>query len=282
MKTNLPLRVLALALGLPFSLHLQAQAPAPANSGAPAAPAATAPAAPRRPVAADTEVWEPQPKKVTPGPFVSAPPPSDAIVLFDGKNTDEWVNTTNKMPVAWTVADGILTVNKTVRSNIETKRLFKNYQLHLEWRVPANITGTDQSRGNSGVFLASTGMGDAGYELQILDSYENKTYANGMAGSIYKQFIPLANPSRPAGEWNVYDIAWIAPTFNEDGAVKTLARVTLLFNGVVVQNNVELKGETLFVGPPVYKKYDSAPIKLQTHGDPSPPNSFRNIWVREN
>jgi hypothetical protein len=282
MKTNRPLRILAVVLGLPLSLQLQAQTAVPANPSTPTAPAAATPAAPRRPVAADTEVWEPQPKKVTPAPLVSAPPPSDAIVLFDGKNTDEWVNTTNKMPVAWTVADGVLTVNKAVRSNIETKRSFKNYQLHLEWRIPAAITGEGQSRGNSGVFLASTGAGDAGYEVQILDSYDNKTYVNGMAASIYKQFIPLANPSRPAGEWNAYDIAWTAPTFNDDGTVKTPARVTVHFNGVLVHNNVELKGETLFVGPPVYKKYESAPIKLQTHGDPSPPISFRNIWVREN
>jgi hypothetical protein len=235
----------------------------------------------RRPTAADTEVWEPQPPKVTPANLLPIAPPSDAIVLFDGTNLDQWVATQDKKPAAWIVADGIVTVNKAVRSNIETKRLFKDYQLHLEWRIPATITGDGQARGNSGVFLASTGPADAGYELQILDSYENKTYANGMAGSIYKQFIPLANPSRPAGEWNSYDIAWTAPRFNNDSTLQSPARVTVLFNGVLVQNNVELKGETLFVGPPVYRKYDAAPIKLQTHGDPSPGISFRNIWVRE-
>ena len=272
-----PRRLAALAAPLLFSFTLEAQTPAPAQTGA--APAATAAA--RRPVAADTEVWEPVPKKVTPGAFVAAPPPSDAIVLFDGKNLDEWVATQDKKPAAWTVADGIVTVNKAVRSNIETKRSFKDYQLHLEWRIPANITGEGQSRGNSGVFLASTGNGDAGYEIQILDANDNKTYVNGMAGSIYKQFIPLVNPTRPVGEWNSYDIAWTAPRFNDDGSVKSPARVTVHFNGVLVQNNVELKGETLFVGPPVYKKYDTAPIKLQTHGDPSPGISFRNIWVRE-
>jgi hypothetical protein len=271
MKTNR--LFISMAFGLLVG-PLHAQAP----NGASPAPAPAA--APRRPTAADTEVWEPQPKKVTPAPHVSAPPPSDAIVLFDGKNTDEWVATTGKGPVAWTVADGVLTVNKSSRSNIETKRSFKSYQLHLEWRIPANITGEGQSRGNSGVFLASTGGGDAGYEVQILDSTENKTYVNGMAASIYKQFIPLANPIRPPGEWNAYDIAWTAPVFHADGTV-TPARVTVHFNGVLVHNNVELKGETLFVGPPVYKKYDTAPIKLQTHGDPSQPISFRNIWVRE-
>ncbi len=259
-----------------------AQVAAPASAGS--RDSATAQPAPRaaRPTAKDTEVWEPIPRKVTPGPVVAAPPPADAIVLFDGKNLDEWVATETRAPAAWTIADNILTVNKSVRSNIETKRTFKSFQLHVEWRIPENITGTDQARGNSGVFLASTGKGDAGYELQILDSYENKTYVNGMAGSIYKQFAPLVNPSRPAGEWNVYDVAWTAPTFADDGAVRTPARVTVFFNGILVQNNVELKGETLFVGPPVYKKYDTAPIKLQTHGDNSPPISFRNIWVREN
>ena len=158
---------------------------------------------------------------------------------------------------------------------------FKNYQLHIEWKIPENITGTNQARGNSGVFLASTGPRDAGYELQILDSYENKTYANGQAGSIYKQAIPLANPSRKPGEWQTYDVVWTAPIFNADGSLKTQASVTVMFNGVLVQNHFELTGETVFIGPPVYKKYDTAPIKLQLHGDPSEPISFRNIWIRE-
>ena len=167
------------------------------------------------------------------------------------------------------------------RGNIETKRTFKNYQLHIEWRIPENITGTDQARGNSGVFLASTGPGDAGYELQVLDSYNNKTYVNGQAGSIYKQGIPLANPNRKPGEWQTYDVVWTAPTFNADGSLKTPAYVTVFFNGVLVQNHFELKGETLYIGKPFYKKYDTAPIKLQAHGDKSEPISFRNIWVRE-
>jgi hypothetical protein len=105
--------------------------------------------------------------------------------------------------------------------NIETRQAFRNYQLHIEWKIPENITGTDQARGNSGVFLASTGPGDAGYELQILDSYNNKTYVNGQAGSIYKQGIPLVNPNRKPGEWQTYDLVWTAPTFNEDGSLKT-------------------------------------------------------------
>jgi hypothetical protein len=229
----------------------------------------------------DTEVYEPVPPIVTPG-ATDAAPPSDAIVLFDGKNLDQWVTTSDKSPVKWTVADGILTVSKASGSgNIETRRTFKNYQLHIEWRIPENITGTDQARGNSGVFLASTGTGDAGYELQILDSYNNKTYVNGQAGSIYKQAIPLANPNRKPGDWQTYDIVWTAPTFNEDGTLKTPAYATVIFNGVLVENHFELKGETLYVGQPFYKKYDTAPIKLQAHGDKSEPISFRNIWVRE-
>jgi hypothetical protein len=229
----------------------------------------------------DTEVWEPVPKIVTPGATNSAPP-SDAIVLFDGRNLDEWVSAKDHSPANWPVAGGILTVSKTPGvGNIETKRTFKNYQLHVEWKIPENITGSDQGRGNSGVFLASTGPGDAGYELQILDSYNNKTYVNGQAGSMYKQAIPLANPNRKPGEWQTYDIAWTAPTFNPDGAVKTPAYVTVFFNGVLVQNHFELKGETLYIGKPYYRKYDAAPIKLQAHGDKSEPLSFRNIWIRD-
>src|SRR5712671_624138 len=227
----------------------------------------------------ETEVWEPVPKVVTPGANNTAPP-SDAIVLFDGKNLDEWVSAQDKAPAKWTVANGVLTVNKAA-GNIETKRSFRNYQLHIEWKIPESITGSGQARGNSGVFLASPGTGDAGYELQILDSYNNKTYVNGQAGSIYKQGIPLVNPDRRPGEWQAYDVVWTAPVFNADGSLKTPAYVTVFFNGVLVQNHFELKGETRYIGPPFYKKYDTAPIKLQAHGDPSEPISFRNIWVRE-
>jgi hypothetical protein len=236
---------------------------------------------PAKPKPQDTEVWEPVPKVVTPG-ATDAAPPSDAIVLFDGKNEDEWVSAQDKSPAKWTVADGILTVSKAPGTgNIETRRSFKNYQLHIEWRIPENITGSDQARGNSGVFLASTGPGDAGYELQVLDSYNNKTYVNGQAASIYKQSAPLVNPNRKPGEWQSYDVVWTAPLFNDDGSVKTPAYVTVFFNGVLVQNHFELKGQTLYIGKPFYKKYDSAPIKLQAHGDKSEPISFRNIWVRE-
>lgn len=232
---------------------------------------------------ADTEVWEPVPPVVIPGESYGTAP-SDAIILFDGSNLDQWVSTKDKGPVNWKVENGVFTVNKSVRgNNIETKRSFRNYQLHIEWRIPENVTGEGQARGNSGLFLASTGGWDTGYEVQIVDTYNNgnKTYVNGMAGSLYKQFAPLVNPARKPGEWNTYDIAWTAPVFNEDGSMKTPARVTVFFNNVLVQNNVELLGETVFVGKPAYKKYDAAPIKLQAHGDPSEPISFRNIWIRE-
>ena len=251
-----------------------AQQPPAGQAAAPAQPTA----AQRAEQAKLTEVWEPVPKVVTPGATDDAPP-SDAIVLFDGKNLDEWVSTKDKTPAKWIVADGVLTVDKKA-GNIETKRSFKNYQLHLEWRIPPGITGQDQARGNSGLFLASTGTGDAGYELQILDSYNNKTYVNGQAASVYKQGIPLVNAMRKPGEWQTYNVVWTAPTFNADGSVTTPARVTVFHNGVLVQNNFELKGETLYIGKPEYKKYDTAPIKLQAHGDPSPPISFRNIWIR--
>jgi hypothetical protein len=239
--------------------------------------ASTAPAAPKP---QDTEVWAPVPKVVTPGD--NNAPPSDAIILFNGKNLDEWESAKDKSPALWFVHDGVFTVNKAPGvGNIETKRSFRNYQLHLEWKVPENITGTGQARGNSGLFLASTGPGDAGYELQILDSYNNATYVNGQAGSVYKQGIPLVNPNRKPGEWQTYDVVWTAPTFNDDGSLKTPAYVTAFFNGVLVQNHFELKGQTLNTGQPFYKKYDTAPIKLQAHGDHSEPISFRNIWIRE-
>jgi hypothetical protein len=228
----------------------------------------------------DTEVWEPVPAIVTPG-VTDAAPPSDAIVLFDGKNLDEWVSAQDHSPAKWIVHDGIVTVSKAPGvGNIETRRTFRNYQLHIEWRIPENITGSGQARGNSGVFLASTGPGDAGYELQVLDAYNNKTYVNGQGGSIYKQSPPLVNPSRKPGEWQSYDVIWTAPTFNADGSLKTPAYVTVFFNDVLVQNHFELKGETLYIGKPFYRKFESAPIKLQAHGDKSEPLSFRNIWVR--
>lgn len=230
-----------------------------------------------------TEFWEPVPKVVNPGAYPGVvAPPSDAIVLFDGKNLDQWASAKNpQAPAQWTVANGAFTVKKGT-GNIQTKQSFGDYQLHIEWQIPANITGTGQGRGNSGLFLASTGEGDAGYELQVLDSYNNKTYTNGQAGSIYKQFRPLVNSMRKPGEWNVYDVLFTAPRFKENGSVFTPARVTVLHNGVVIQHNTELRGPTQYIGLPEYSKpHGKSPIKLQDHGDPSEPISFRNIWIRE-
>jgi hypothetical protein len=203
-----------------------------------------------------TEVYSPVPPVVTPGASCQDAP-SDAIILFNGTNLDAWRSANDTLqPAKWTVADGIMTVKK------------------------GNITGTGQARGNSGVFLASTGAGDGGYELQVLDSYNNSTYTNGQAASIYKQSIPLANACRKPGEWQSYDVVWTGPRFNDDGTLKTAAKVTVLHNGVLVQNDYQLKGETRYIGAPFYKKHGPCPIKLQSHGDPSEPISYRNIWVR--
>jgi hypothetical protein len=173
-----------------------------------------------------------------------------------------------------------MTVKKGT-GNIRTKRSFGSYQLHLEWRIPLGIKGDGQGRGNSGLFLASTGDGDAGYELQILDSYNNKTYVNGQAASVYKQFAPLANAMRGPGQWQTYDVVWNAPAFKADGTLDRAARLTAFHNGVLVLDNVVLAGETAWQGKPEYKQHGRSPIKLQDHGDPSAPISFRNIWIRE-
>jgi hypothetical protein len=232
----------------------------------------------RAPKPEDTELWQPVPRVITPGAECGAPP-SDAIILFDGKNLDQWVSSKDKSPAPWMVAGGVVTVNKAA-GDIETKRKFRNYQLHIEWRVPENVTGSGQARGNSGVFLAATSPDD-GYELQVLDSYENPTYVNGMAGSIYKQSIPFVNPTRRPGAWQIYDVVWTAPAFRGDGSLKSPAYATVFFNGVLVDNHFELKGVTRYIGQPYYREHGEAPIRLQAHGDPSPPISFRNIWVRE-
>ena len=224
----------------------------------------------------DTEVWKPIPPVITPG-RTNADPPSDAVVLFDGKNLDEWVAASDGSPAKWVVGNGVVTVNKAA-GDIRTKRSFTNYQLHIEWRIPENITGTSQERGNSGVFLASGPFG--GYELQVVDSYNNPTYVNGQAASVYKQYPPLVNAMRKPGEWQTYDVIWTAPTFKADGSLGTPAYVTAFHNGVLVQDHVALKGVTKNTGLPEYKAHGPAPILLQAHGDPSPPISFRNIWVR--
>lgn len=227
----------------------------------------------------ETEIWEPVPPTVTPGKSGSDAP-SDAIILFDGKNLDQWVSSRDTTAAAnWTISDGVITVKKGT-GNIQTRQSFQDYQLHLEWRIPQKISGAGQARGNSGLFLASLGAGDAGYELQILDSYNNKTYVNGQAASIYKQFAPMSNPIRPPGSWQTYDILWTAPRFNDDGSLKSPALVTVLFNGALVHYNTELKGATVYTGKPSYKKHGASPLKLQDHGDKSEPISLRNIWIR--
>lgn len=227
-----------------------------------------------------TEFYSPVPKVVTPG-NATADAPSDAIVLFDGKNLDQWVSVkTPGAPAAWTVANGVFTVNKAT-GNIQTKKSFIDYQLHLEWQIPANITGEGQARGNSGVFLASTGPGDDGYEIQILDCFNNSTYVNGQTGSVYKQSIPMANACKKPGEWQTYDIFWTAPRFSGDTTVSSPAYVTVIHNGVLLQNHTALKGQTVYIGQPFYKKHGPCPIKLQAHGDKSEPISYRNIWIRE-
>ncbi len=229
--------------------------------------------------AARTEIWEPQPRVVTPAATL-ADAPSDAIVLFDGDDLDQWCSTNNSSKSApWIVHDGIFTVKKG-SGNIQTKQSFADYQLHIEWRIPGDIQDEGQARGNSGIFLASTGKGDEGYEIQILDNYNNKTYSNGQSGSVYKQTPPLINASKPPGEWQSYDIVWTAPRFDANGTLLSPARVTLLHNGILVQNNTEVKGRTRWIGSPSYKAHGPAPIKLQDHNDPSKPISFRNIWLR--
>ncbi|MBN8718051.1 MAG: DUF1080 domain-containing protein [Sediminibacterium magnilacihabitans] len=227
-----------------------------------------------------TEYYSPVPKVVTPGQTCDNAP-SDAIVLFDGTSLNEWEAVKN--PASgnnWKLVDHIMTVDKTV-GDIQTKKTFTDFQLHIEYRIPENITGTGQARGNSGVFLASIPFGAGGYELQVLDNYNNSTYVNGQAGSIYKQSPPLVNACRKPGEWQSYDVIWTAPRFNEDGTLKSPARVTVFHNGVLVQNNTELKGDTPYIGQPSYHKHGPAPIKLQAHGDKSEPLSYRNIWLRE-
>lgn len=222
-----------------------------------------------------TEVWEPLPTVVTPGK-TSADAPSDAIVLFNGKDLSRFQKKGGGQP-GWKIEkDGSLTVVK-MSGDIETKQGFGSCQLHIEWKTPAVIAGNGQSRGNSGIFF----MGR--YELQVLDSYNNPTYVNGQAASIYKQHIPLVNASRKPGEWQSYDVIFTAPQFYADGQIQTPARITVFHNGVLVQNNVEIKGGTEWIVLASYKKHsDKEPLILQDHGnDGGNPLSYRNIWVRE-
>ncbi|HEY8511859.1 MAG TPA: DUF1080 domain-containing protein [Cyclobacteriaceae bacterium] len=219
-----------------------------------------------------TEVWEPQPKIVTPGTTPSDPP-SDAIVLFDGRDLSKWVSVDNGGPAKWTVKDGAVTVAPGT-GDIRTKESFGDIQLHIEWRAPevTDPSKVSQGRGNSGVFLQER------YEVQVLDNYQNKTYINGQAGSIYKQHIPLANACKKPGEWQTYDIIYTAPRFGTDGRVVVPAYVTVIHNGVLLLNHVALLGATEYIGFPLYKEHGDAPLRLQDHGNLV---SYRNIWVRK-
>jgi hypothetical protein len=217
-----------------------------------------------------TEVWSPVPPKVVPGTVAGAPP-SDAIVLFDGRNLDAWKGARGG-DAKWTVANGELIVAPGT-GDIQTKAVFGDVQLHVEWTVPdLPASNMDQDRGNSGIFLQDV------YEVQVLDNFTNPTYVNGMVGSIYKQFAPLVNPARPAEQWQTYDIIWTAPRFGADGALVSPARVTVLLNGVLVQNNSVLQGATTYIGAPVYRPHGDMPIRLQDH---SHLVRYRNIWLRK-
>jgi hypothetical protein len=233
-----------------------------------------------KPKAEDTEFYSPVPPVVTPGK-TDDQPPSDALILFDGKNLDQWHSAHDSTkPAGWKVSDGVITVDKKAGA-IVTRQRFTDYQLHIEYRIPANITGSGQARGNSGIFLAALGNGgDDGYELQVLDNYNNSTYVNGQAGSIYKQGVPLVNPCRKPGEWQTYEVIWTAPRFEDDSSLASPARVTVFLNGVLVQNDFIVKGITQYVGTPYYKAHGPSPILLQAHGDKSEPISYRNIWLR--
>ena len=224
-----------------------------------------------------TEWYTPDPPKVQPGK-TAGQPPSDAIILFDGKDLSKW-ESTNRVeegkspePAPWKIENGAMYVIPG-SGGIRTKEYFGDCQLHIEFKSPppGNLNG--QHRGNSGIFLPG------GYELQVLDGDNNPTYVNGMVGSIYKQSAPMVNAYTKNGEWQVYDIYWKAPVFNGEGGLESPAMITVVLNGIVVQNNFILKGGTPFTGLPRYTPHGRMPISLQDHGDPASVG-FRNIWIR--
>jgi Domain of Unknown Function (DUF1080) len=196
--------------------------------------------------------------------------PSDAVVLFDGKDTSHWVSTKDQGPIKWKI-DGNALVVTPKTGDIVTKEKFGDVQLHVEWATPSVIEGEGQGRGNSGVFLQER------YEVQVLDSYQNPTYFHGQAGAIYKQHAPFVNVSRKPGEWQEYDIVFRAPKFDTGGKVVRPARITVFHNRVLVQDHAEVFGTTTHEGAPKYESHGDAGIRLQDHNNPT---RFRNIWVR--
>lgn len=221
----------------------------------------------------ETEFYEPVPPVVNPGKSLTDPP-SDAVVLFNGENLDQWISSQDSTAAKWILNDdGSMTV-KDKAGDIQTKKNFGNVQLHIEWKSPAEIQGEGQHRGNSGIFLQGL------YEVQVLDNNNNDTYVNGQVGSIYKQHVPLAMASVPTGEWNVYDIIYHQPVFNAEGKKIRSGTITVLHNGVLIQDHVEIKGTTPYIGWPKNEAHGPGPIRLQDHGDNSRV-SYRNIWVRE-
>jgi len=216
----------------------------------------------------ETEIWKPIPPTVTPGTNNSAP--SDAIVLFDGNNFDEWITAKDSTHVKWVLnKDGSATVK---HGTIQSKRNFASMQLHLEWKSPEEIKGDGQNRGNSGLFFQKK------YEVQILDNNNNATYSNGQVGAIYKQSIPLAKASVVTGKWNTYDIIYHAPEFDQNGGKTKSGTITVLHNGILVQDHYEIKGSTEYIGYPKNQAHGKAPLLLQDHNCAV---SYRNIWVRE-
>ncbi|MEC7264523.1 MAG: DUF1080 domain-containing protein [Bacteroidota bacterium] len=246
------LRFALLAIGLSMGLYVSAQEVEPTTPE-------------------ETEFYEPVPPKVVPGTHGSAP--SDAIVLFDGKSLDNWISSKDSTAAKWTLnKDGSMTVNNRT-GDIQTKQNFGSMQLHIEWSSPAEVQGKGQSRANSGIFISGL------YEVQVLDNNDNDTYVNGQVGSIYKQHTPLAMASVPTGQWNSFDIIYHVPVFEKGQKVKS-GTLTLFQNGVLIQDHVEIKGTTPYVGWPKNPVHGKGPLKLQDHGDNSRV-SYRNIWVRE-
>lgn len=220
----------------------------------------------------DTEIYEPVPPIVV--PYANNGAPSDAIILFDGSSLDQWMMVNDSSEVSWILnKDGSMTV-KDRTGDIRTRQNFGDFQLHIEWRSPAEVQREGQNRANSGVFLQGI------YEVQVLDNNDNPTYVNGQVASIYKQHTPLAMASVPTGEWNSYDIIYHAPEFNDKGEKIRSGTLTVLHNGVLVQDHVEIKGTTPFIGWPKNPAHGKGPIRLQDHGDNSRV-SYRNIWLRE-